>query len=390
MRARRGVLLRALVALVALALGGYLAPARAAHGGGSAGAASAAATTRPAYVPPVRHVFVINIENKGYNETWGPASTAPYLAKHLRSQGVLLNSYYGTAHNSLPNYIAQISGQAPNSQTQADCQNYTKFTRTGPDQAPGQAVGAGCVLPKSVESLPRQLSAAGLRWKGYLQQMPRRCAHPKLGTPDSTQHASPGHNYAARHDPFVYLRSITANRDYCRQHVRPLGLLRSNLRHVRSTPNFSYITPDLCRDGHDDPCANGKPGGLVQVNEFLKKWAPRILGSPAFKHNGMLIITADESDGPTSDSASCCGETAGPNVLLGTGPGISGPGGGRIGALVISQWTKHHSWSTTPYNHYSLLGSLEEIFGLPKLGMASVSGLDVFGLDVYNTHWFVG
>ena len=76
MRARRGVLLRVLVALLALALGGYLAPARAAHGPRSAGtgAASAPAATRPAYVPPVRHVFVINIENKGYTETWGSAS----------------------------------------------------------------------------------------------------------------------------------------------------------------------------------------------------------------------------------------------------------------------------------------------------------------------------
>jgi len=31
------------------------------------------------YLPPVGHVFVINLENKGYDETWGPASAAPYL-----------------------------------------------------------------------------------------------------------------------------------------------------------------------------------------------------------------------------------------------------------------------------------------------------------------------
>jgi hypothetical protein len=390
MTARRGPLLRALVALVVLALGAILAPAQASHGPRSAGVGAAATRpSRPSYVPPVRHVFVINIENKGYAETWGAASTAPYLARHLRNQGALLNYYYATAHNSLPNYLAQISGQAPNGQTQADCQTYSKFVSTGPDQD-GQAVGSGCVYPKGVRSLPRQLSAVGLSWKGYMQQMPKACAHPKLGTSDGTQHATPGHNYAARHDPFVYFRSITGNADYCRRHVRPLGELTKNLRHARRTPNLSYITPDLCRDGHDDPCATGKPGGLVKVNTFLKKWAPRILGSPAFKRNGVLIITADESDGPSSDSTACCGETAGPNVLLGTGPGITGAGGGRIGALVISRWTKPHSWSTTPYNHYSLLGSLEEIFRLPKLGMAAQSGLSVFGLDVYNRHWSVG
>ncbi len=74
---------------------------------------------------PVRHVFVINIENKGYDDTWGPTSAAPYLARTLRSQGVLLNTYYGTAHNSQPNYVAQICGQGPNPQMQGDCQIYS-------------------------------------------------------------------------------------------------------------------------------------------------------------------------------------------------------------------------------------------------------------------------
>lgn len=76
-------------------------------------AAAAATTSRAAYVPPIKHVFVINIENKGYDETWGPSPAAPYLAKTLRGKGVLLNTYYGTAHNSQPNYVAQISGQGP-------------------------------------------------------------------------------------------------------------------------------------------------------------------------------------------------------------------------------------------------------------------------------------
>ena len=62
----------------------------------------------------MRHVFVVNLENKGYDETFGPDSPAPYLSKTLRAQGQLLTQYYGTAHNSLPNYIAQISGQGPN------------------------------------------------------------------------------------------------------------------------------------------------------------------------------------------------------------------------------------------------------------------------------------
>ena len=91
-------------------------------------AAKPAASTQP---PPVRHVFVVNLENKGYDETFGPDSPAPYLSKTLTAKGQLLTQYYGTAHNSLPNYVAQVSGQGPNAQTQGDCQTYSVFTPAG-------------------------------------------------------------------------------------------------------------------------------------------------------------------------------------------------------------------------------------------------------------------
>ena len=115
----------------------------------------------------------------------------------------------------------------------------------------------------------------------------------------------------------------------------------------------------------------------------MRNWVPLILKSPAFKANGVLIITADESDGPQSDSSACCNEKAGPNSPM---PGIAGMGGGRIGALVISRWTKPGTYSTTPYNHYSLLASIENIFRRPYLGFAKQAGLDRFGLDIYSNY----
>jgi hypothetical protein len=147
MSRRRTTALRVVPVLLALALGMTLAPAQATRGAGHGSAAAPGRPPRPPYVPPIKHVFVINIENKGYDETFGAGTESPYLAGPLRRKGVLLNSYYAVAHNSLPNYIAQISGQAPNAQTQSDCQIYSRFETTGPNQAPGQAVGAGCVLP---------------------------------------------------------------------------------------------------------------------------------------------------------------------------------------------------------------------------------------------------
>src|SRR5258708_968299 len=101
MKARTTPLLRGLAVLLALGGLGALAPAHASHG--STSTAVAPLPARPIYVPPIKHVFLINIENKGYTETWGDESLAPYLAQTLRAKGVLLNSYYATAHNSLPN-----------------------------------------------------------------------------------------------------------------------------------------------------------------------------------------------------------------------------------------------------------------------------------------------
>ncbi len=95
------------------------------------------------------------------------------------------------------------------------------------------------------------------------------------------------------------------------------------------------------------------------------------------------MITFDESDGPQSDASDCCGEGPGPNSPL---PGITGLGGGRVGALVISPFVRGGTWSTTPYNHCSLLASIEDLFGLPYLGYAGTPGLNRFGLDVYNAH----
>ena len=94
-----------------------------------------------------------------------------------------------------------------------------------------------------------------------------------------------------------------------------------------------------------------------------------------------MIITFDEAECETaaSDSTSCCSETPGPNSPT---PGIAGPGGGRIGAVVLSPFVKPGTVNTNSYNHYSLLGTIEDIFGLGRLGYADTA--TAFGSDVLN------
>jgi hypothetical protein len=108
----------------------------------------------------IKHVFVIVLENEGFDVTFGPNSKAPFLSQTLPSRGVLLNQYYGTGHVSLDNYIAMLSGQAATPQTRNDCQVFQDFALTGvtPD---GQAIGSGCVYPASIKALPDQLNAVG-------------------------------------------------------------------------------------------------------------------------------------------------------------------------------------------------------------------------------------
>jgi phospholipase C len=339
--------------------------------------------------PQIKHVFIIVLENKLYEKTFGPNTEAPYLADTMTKAGALLTRYYGIGHYSLDNYIAMISGQAPNPATQADCGKFVEFVETGM-ASDGQVIGKGCVYPAHVQTIANQLEARGLTWRGYMEDMgndPTResatCGHARIGEGDMTegaQKASPGHpldQYAAKHDPFVYFHSIIDS-PTCDHNVVPLTRLMAYLASAESTPNYVFIAPNLCNDGHDSKCVSGETGGLTAANGFLREWVPVIRNSPAFR-DGLLIVTFDEAQG--SDATSCCNEQPGPNTKA---PGIQGPGGGRIGAVLISPFIEPGTVSNEPYNHYSMLQSVEDIFGLDHLGYAGQKGLRPFGADVYT------
>jgi hypothetical protein len=128
---------------------------------------------------------------------------------------------------------------------------------------------------------------------------------------------------------------------------------------------------------------DGQRGGLHAVDQFLRQWVPRILESPAFRESGMLVITFDESGSINAAGATaCCGEHGLPGAKYPAG--LSGPGGGRIGAVVLSPFIKGGTVSDTPYNHYALLRTVEELFGLTPLGYAAAVEVRSFGADVFS------
>jgi hypothetical protein len=348
-----------------------------------------AIATRPAhaqadYTPPaIGHVFIVMLENEDEATSFGPSSPASYLSKTLPSMGLMLPNYYGTGHESLDNYISLISGQGPNPTTQSDCQTYTDVT-PGTIGADGQASGMGCVYPATVSTVANQLAAKGLTWKGYMEDMgnstteSKTCRHPALNSSDDTQSAHAGDEYAARHNPFVYFHSIIDS-PMCNADDVPYDRLAGDLQSVATTPNYTFITPNLCDDGHDSPCVDGRPGGLTSADQFLRGLIPQILASPAYQQDGLLIVAFDESH---SGADACCGEQAA-NTPSAGGP-TPGPGGGKVGAVLLSRFIAPGTVDQTPYNHYSLLRSVENIFGLAHLGYAGASGLAAFGADVYN------
>ena len=94
-------------------------------------AALTASSAHAAALPPVKHVFIIVLENQDYEKIFGPATVAPYLGHELPAKGAMLNNYYATGHASLGNYITLISGQPQANATIADCRVYVDFTNAG-------------------------------------------------------------------------------------------------------------------------------------------------------------------------------------------------------------------------------------------------------------------
>ena len=180
----------------------------------------------------------------------------------------------------------------------------------------------------------------------------------------------------------MYFRSVTGDGKYCAAHVLSFQPLRGDLAAASTTPAFSWISPNLCNDGHDKPCVTGQPGGLAQIDKFLATWVPLIMASPAYKDGGLILITFDEG----STDTACCGENSGfssshPNTVA---PGLRGPGGGDVGLVALSPFIRPGTVSKVAYNHYSMLRTIEDIFRLPYLGDAAMPQVRSFGADVFT------
>jgi phospholipase C len=261
---------------------------------------------------PYRHVIWIWMENHSYTDIIGNKSQAPYLNSLAAGCGLATN-YHNTTHPSLPNYLAATSGLA---QAQLPL---LSFLDCGPSVV--------------CETGAQSIFGQGETWKAYQESMPSNCDKSNSG------------EYAVRHDPPVYYTSLSG----CASKDVPYTQLATDLAH-NSLPAFSFVTPNLIDDMHD--------GTIAQGDTWLASNLPVILNSPEYRDGSTVVfLTWDEGSGgysvedcddPTTTDTSC-----------------------RVATIVVSPSTPVGATSATLFNHYSLLGTTEQLLGLPRLGQAS-------------------
>jgi hypothetical protein len=246
----------------------------------------------------IKHVFIVVMENKGYNNVWNTSST-PYITS-LGLAFVRATNYSAITHPSLPNYLDLFAGG-----------NYGITTDCSPSSS--------CHV--NAQNLADNLNALGLTWKGYMESMKKNCRLKTFG------------KYAPKHDPFIYFDDIRTNKARCNKGVVTLKQLAVDLKSVTTTPNYAMIVPNLCNDMHNCSTLTG--------DTWLKNHVPAILNSPACRVDKcLLVLTWDEDNGNQNN-----------RVLT-----IFAGSGAKTGGVV----------STTAYNHFSLLKTVETIFGLPS------------------------
>lgn len=279
----------------------------AAFGAGVAGVAPNPATAaNPAEaVPAFKHVFVLVLENHAYSQVIGNQDAA-YLNR-LAGQYGLSTQYYGVGHPSLPNYLALTGGDTFG--ITRDCTN--------------------CIIDQP--NLADQIEARGKSWKAYMESMPHACF---VGDAPPL--------YRQKHNPFIYYSNIRNDPARCARIV-PFSDFAADLQ-ANKLPDFTWITPNMCNDGHD--CE------ISTTNSWLETWVPQILASPAWQEEGVLFITFDE--GESGDDGGCCQYAR----------------GGQIVTLVISPLARPGFHSPIGYTHYSLLRTIEAAWQLPLLGHA--------------------
>jgi phosphatidylinositol-3-phosphatase len=301
----------------------------------------------------IKHVFVISLVSSGYEATFGKTSAMPYLSGTLLPQGTLLSNYEVLDAATTPNGIAAISGQPPNKATKEGCPVFDSFPSTSTTTKAGIVTGDGCAYQVEVQNLATQFETVPFTWHAYMEGM----VNPTTGEPENCVYPATEPEvpvtggYSAQLNPFANFHSLL-DLGACSTNDEPITELKKDLKSEKNTANYSFVSPDLCSAGVTGQCPEGAPTGAAAADAWLEETVPQIVESPAFKKDGLLIITF--------------------NGVNPTEAGVPAPTKPlKTGALLVSQFASPGATDPVPYNPYSLLRSTEELFGLGQLAKAA-------------------
>jgi hypothetical protein len=326
---------------------------------------------RAAHRQALDHVFIIMLENHA-RESVINRPHMPYTT-HLAKKYAQASKYYGVTHPSEPNYIAATSGS-----------NWWSNSDDASQRFPHR-------------NIVDELSAHHVSWAAYMEAMP------KVGWRGDNWPSDSNALYASKHNPFINYPDVR-NRAARRSHIKPYTAMKRDLNR-KHTPRYVWISPDQCNDLHggvytpvpgfpetqhcaySDAFDPNDPNEIALENNadaFVKKAVTTIMSSRAWTRRSAIFIVADEGDfnadfpqnGQWGDVRGCCDSPVLPAGDPAVSPDWPGGvyGGGVIPAIVISpRGPRHFVDSKTEYNHYSMLLTIEQGFGLGELGFTSDS-----------------
>jgi hypothetical protein len=281
----------------------------------------------------------------------------------------LLAGYAPSASSELANGIALISGQGPTKATEQDCPTYLDVQPPTIDTTTGLASGEGCIYPAAVHTLADELAEAGLPWRAYVGGMGTiSCLRPQPSGPSPTQAASSPGSYTPATNPFVYFHSLLDGGS-CATSDLDLSRLPTDLEAAGEAPALSWLTPATLAAA-PGPSQASTAEGPRTLDSFLKETVPRILASASY-HDGLVALvplSAPQTPGVAESPATEPAKASSP-----------------LGALLISPFTRAGARVGKRFEDYSLLKSLERIYGVLPLGHANDTSVASFDATVYGT-----
>jgi len=314
-------------------------------------------------VPRYEHIFVIVEENKDYAQILDPAA-APNIPGLAAKYGNA-TQFFGEVHPSEANYVALLGGDTfgIHDDDGFTCKAGAADPFCGGSSEPGY-------VDHTVRAphLGMQLEAAGLTWKGYFESLPAPgsltfiASDPAIS--DGTRKTA---LYASKHSGFVNFAQVQTDP---RRAQKLVGFDRLD-RDLASgrLPNFALIVPNQCNEMHGlvgpkvPPACSHKDALIRQGDRVVGDLVKRVQATPAWRSAGnfAIVVTFDEGAGGTREG--CCAVT--PDAP-------SNFGGGHIPTIVITNHGPRGLADPTPYNHYSLLRTIEEAFRVKgRLGHAA-------------------